>query len=91
MSDRQSATATASNMMGGAMERVEETVQQWPFSSVATAFGVGLGLGVILGCALAEQSQPRHWYDNISADRIGRSVLDSLSNVLPDRIARHVS
>ena len=91
MSERQSATATAAGMMGGAVERVEETVQQFPFSSVLTAFGIGLGLGVVLGCALAEPQRPSHWYDNLSAERFGRSMLDSLSNVLPEKFARHVS
>jgi hypothetical protein len=81
----------AREAVGGAVHRVEETVQQWPFSSVATAFGVGLGLGVILGCALAEQTRPSHWYDNLSAERIGRNVLESLSSVLPDSVARRMS
>lgn len=93
MSDRQQTATRSPGMMGGTMERMEETVQHWPFSSVTTAFGIGLGLGIVLGCALAEQSRPapHHWYDQLSAERLGRSVLDSLSNILPDAIARRVS
>jgi hypothetical protein len=94
MNEQRTATRPgATAMMGDAVERVEQTVQHWPFSSVATAFGVGLGLGVILGCALSEQSRPSpsHWYDQLSAERLGRNVLDSLSNVLPERLASRIS
>lgn len=92
MSERQKTAERASAAMGGAMERVEGTVEHWPFSSVATAFGVGLGLGVLLGCALAEQSRPaHHWYDQLSAERVGRNILDSLSSVLPDSLAKRMS
>jgi len=84
--------------MSGAMQRAEETVAEYPMSAVATAFGVGLGLGVLLAVAMTEQSRPSYspsrWYDslsNLNAERLGRGMLDSLSSVLPDSVARHIS
>jgi hypothetical protein len=79
--------------MGGAMQRAEQTVSEYPFSAIATAFGVGLGLGVLLAVAMTEQSRPSasHWYDQLSAERLGRTMLDSLSSVLPDAVSRRIS
>jgi len=81
--------------MSGAMHRAEETVAEYPMSAVATAFGVGLGLGVLLAVAMTDSRpsyyDPSHWYDKLSAEKLGRSMLSSLSGMLPDSVSRHIS
>ena len=72
---------------------MQECISEYPLASTLAAFGVGLGVGLLIGTALGGEShsRPRHWYDLQSAEDFGRRVLDVVSNALPDSIARRMS
>jgi hypothetical protein len=94
-SARERMRATQQEWTGRAQEGLQHGYQSMtdcvaknPASSVLTMFGVGFGLGVLIGYALSEPVRPRsRWYDMRSAERLGRSVLDSIVNALPDSIS----
>lgn len=60
-----------------------ESVREHPTASALVAFGVGLGVGAVLGASMA--TPPRHSRIEI-ANRLGRRLLDSLQEALPDAI-----
>jgi hypothetical protein len=65
-----------------------ECVSNNPASSVLTMFGVGFGLGVLIGYALAAPApRPTRWYDLQTAERFGRQMLDSIAGALPSSIS----
>jgi hypothetical protein len=49
-------------------------------------FGVGFGLGVLLGHVLAEP--PRE--ERTMVARFGRNVLDTMGRYMPDTISKHL-
>jgi hypothetical protein len=69
-------------------ERVQHTVTGYPAISVLTVFAAGFGVGLVLGCALSESSErSSSWYDRGHAEKFGRSMLDSIANMVPDALA----
>lgn len=64
-----------------------ETLGNWPATSVLTAFGIGLGIGMLLGYALSE---PAH-DERSSMARFGRNMLDSMSRYVPESVSKYVS
>jgi hypothetical protein len=68
------------------MARAKEVVEQHPMSALATVFFVGFGVGLFVGCALAEPMR----HDPTAAERaerVGRQMLDALARVVPDSLA----
>lgn len=63
-----------------------ECITNYPASSMLVTFGVGFGVGMLIGHLLAE---PPH-EERSSMARLGRSVLDAMHRYMPDSIARHV-
>lgn len=72
---------------------MQECLSEYPMASTLSAFGIGLGVGLLIGITLAGESrpQPRHWYDLGSAEDYGRRILDAVTSALPDSIAKRVS
>ncbi|MEZ6066536.1 MAG: hypothetical protein R3B90_12690 [Planctomycetaceae bacterium] len=56
-----------------------KAITEYPMGSVLTAFGIGLGVGAVVGSLLSDPEPDPH----SSAAAIGRRVLDSLSDYLP--------
>jgi len=70
-----------------------EFVQEYPASSVLVAFGIGLGLGVIVGHSLSESMTPSSGTRrNVerSMESFGRQVCDALRSSLPESVSRHL-
>jgi len=63
-----------------------ECVANHPASSLLVVFGVGFGLGVLLGHALAEP--PREERGSLAA--FGRQMLEAMRTHMPDAIARRL-
>lgn len=59
-------------------------IQERPLTSVMALFGAGLGAGVAVGCLLSRSSSTRR---SSMADEIGRSIVDSISRVMPDSLS----
>ena len=66
----------------------EATVGEYPTSTVLTAFGVGLGLGAALGVALVGATRKPTTVDR--AELVGRRLLESLRDVIPDGVSKYL-
>ena len=72
---------------------MQECVAEYPMASTLSAFGIGMGIGLLIGMALAGESRPkpRHWYELGSAEEYGRRILDTVTSALPDSIAKRIT
>ncbi len=68
-------------------EWAENFIQRSPMIATLAVFGLGLGVGAIIGSLLADSAPPSR---RQQAEALGRRVLDSLSDVLPDSVRRHL-
>jgi len=76
-----------------ALAKPQEFVSDHPVPSVFVVFGVGLGVGLVLGSLLAD----RPWHTPPSntrmavnmAEKLGRQVLDAINSVLPESLTKH--
>ena len=68
------------------------TLGEHPMTSVLMGFGLGLGVGLLLGTALAEPPRRRQWYefDTSQAEKVGQRVLDAIAGVLPDNVSKRL-
>jgi hypothetical protein len=65
-----------------------ELVEEYPMASTLLAFGVGLGVGVLVGQTIAgalRQESPR----SPRLDSLSQQVCDAVRNAVPDAISRH--
>jgi hypothetical protein len=63
-----------------------ECVADHPASSILVVFGVGFGLGLLLGHALAEP--PRDERHHLAA--FGRHMLEAMRGYMPDALAKRL-
>ncbi len=82
----QSAYEEAVHRAARGYEEVEHMVQRNPASAVFVAFGLGVGLGVLLGNSIAHASYFRE-PERGMAERVGLRVLDALAGVLPESMS----
>lgn len=66
----------------------EQSVDEYPLTWTLGAFAVGIGLGAMIGASLA---RPLGMRREVAAERLGRRVLDSIYDLLPDSVQRHIS
>lgn len=63
-------------------------VKENPVTATMVAAGLGVGVGIVLSKMIAESiPKPR---TRSTIESIGQQVMDSLSNTLPDMIAKHL-
>jgi len=72
----------------GAAE-VQECIREHSGTSVAVSLVAGFGIGLLIGRALAPHSEPRSWRERITAEGVGRRLLDRIERMLPDALAEH--
>jgi len=65
-----------------------EFVQEYPVSTTLVAFGIGLGLGVVIGHSLTDSMSPKA--ARSSMESFGRQVCDALRSSLPESVSRHL-
>lgn len=84
-------TAQATRTLRETAESSREMVETHPASAALTAFGVGLGVGVAIGLMLTEAASPpsRSSYSNYNS-RMAEQFMRSLSEYLPDALAKHM-
>jgi hypothetical protein len=70
-----------------------QIVEQHPMSTALMAFGIGIGVGVVLGSMLTTPDEPPTFGQRAehAAEKLGRQVIDAITGVLPQSIARHVA
>jgi hypothetical protein len=63
-----------------------ECVADHPASSILVVFGVGCGLGLLLGHALAEppRDERHHWA------AVGRHMLEAMRGYMPDALSKRL-
>ena len=66
----------------------ESAIQEHPLAMTMAMFGVGLGLGVVIGSALAE---PMGIRKQPVAETLGRKILDSISEYLPASVQKQLN
>lgn len=66
-----------------AQEKSGQVVGEHPLPSALTAFGAGVGIGLLAALLLPDAAWKRD-------TRITTRVLDSLSDVIPDSVARRM-
>jgi hypothetical protein len=65
----------------------ERSVDAYPLTWTLGAFAIGIGLGAAIGAAMARPLGFRH---EAVATNLGRRVLDSIYEVLPESVQRHM-
>jgi hypothetical protein len=65
----------------------QETFEQYPLGVTIGVFAAGLGLGAMIGAALARPLGVQH---QVVAETLGRRVLSSISDLLPESIQRQI-
>jgi hypothetical protein len=63
----------------------KELFEEYPIATVAIAFGLGMAAGIALVSMLSE-SAPPHRHN--MAHRLGSQLLDAMSSMVPDSMAR---
>ena len=73
-----------------ATESAQQVVEDRPIPTAVAVFGVGFGVGVLLGCALAD-ARPISGSGDRSVEAFGHHMLDSLANLVPQAVSNHLS
>lgn len=103
----QSAVSRAKSQATHAMEEVRDEVSGYVSRGVAqaremtrdhegtavlVALAAGFGVGLVIGCALAPSHQrERSWTDRITAEGLGRRMLEGIESVIPTAITDRFS
>jgi hypothetical protein len=67
---------------------VNQVVGTHPAAYVMTCFGLGVGIGIVIGHLLAESSPMNYFHHRETAtERLGRNILDAVAGVLPESLA----
>jgi hypothetical protein len=75
--------ASQQSMSTRCREMTEATIQRYPMGVSLAVFGVGLGLGTLVGSLLAGSCAAR---DRRIAEGLGRRMLHSLERIVPERL-----
>jgi hypothetical protein len=70
------------------IDRCCELTEENPMGATLAAFGVGVGLGAMIGVMLGEPSSRSRRH---TAEALGRRMLDSVAESLPESVRRYVS
>lgn len=68
--------------------QVCDYVEEQPVKSVLISLGVGIGAGLLLG-SMFRGSSRYFSRDQAFMDRVGSSVRESLSEIIPDSLKKH--
>jgi hypothetical protein len=72
-------------------EQFREMTRDHEGTAVVVALAAGFGIGLTIGCALASTGRrPRTWRDRLSAEGMGRHMLDRLEGMIPDALADYI-
>lgn len=69
------------------LDRAQDLVRDNAGRSLMIAFGTGMGLGILLGCAMSDSQRSSRWIDRSTAERLGRRFLDKVESMMPNAIS----
>lgn len=80
---------TFTSTISETMEKPAEMVREYPVSSMLILFGAGIGVGVLIGQTLCQQSSSQSYLDATTsyAERIGRQIYDAVRQA-PQAVSR---
>jgi len=79
-----------SDTMSRAAQKPQEMIGEYPISSALVVFGLGVGIGVILGQALCDPLE-RAFHTPTMAERWQHSMQEAMHNYLPEKLSRRMS
>ena len=85
-----SAGQTAEDWQNRARSEVSRAVDDNPAGTLMTAFGVGLGVGALIGLSIALSTASRPTPKSRAED-FGHRMLEALNDYLPDSVSRRLS
>lgn len=73
-------------------QRISQCVKDDPGKAMLISVGAGLGLGVVVGAMLAGGGRQTSsgWLNRRSAERLGRQLMSSVSDLIPDAISDRI-
>lgn len=71
--------------------RTNEWVGEHPLTSVTVMFGIGLGIGFVLGHTIAEAAGRKMFHEDTLAEKLTCQIRDVLKNTLPEQFSRYMS
>lgn len=77
-----------SENMWHTMEKPSEMVKEYPVSSMLLAFGVGLGVGVVIAQACAGPLMSYVHPEPSMTEKLSRQIYDAVANVIPQSLSR---
>lgn len=66
-------------------------VEEYPFASMTVMFGIGLGVGFVVGHTIAEAAGRKLFQGNTLAESVTCQIRDVLKNSLPESLSQYVS
>jgi hypothetical protein len=75
----------------GRSPQAREWVEEYPFASVTVLFGIGVGVGLMLGHTIAEATGRRLMHQETFTEKLACQIRDLLKNNIPQGIMRQMS
>ncbi len=72
------------------VESGAQAIKDYPLPSAATAFGLGVGVGLVAVYSVLGSMRGRNEEETL-AGRIGQQVLGALTDAMPDTLAKRLS
>jgi hypothetical protein len=83
-------TEQATDYVQRGASQARELVRDREGTAVAVALAAGLGVGMMIGCALVRSHhQERNWRDRITAEGFGRRLMDRIESLIPNALSDH--
>ena len=68
-----------------------EWVDEHPLTAVTALFGLGLGVGLLLGHTIAESAGRTLFHEDTLTEKLTSQIRDVLKSSLPKGLSRHLS
>ena len=76
--------------MWHAIERPTEMVKEYPVSTMLVAFGIGLGVGVVIAQACSGPLMQYVHHEPSTTEKLSRQIYEAVASVLPQSISRQL-
>jgi hypothetical protein len=80
----------ASEFVSRQASNVAECTREHAGAAVVTALVTGFGIGLLVGHAIGmPRRQPKRLIDRVTAEGLGRRLMDRIEGMIPDALAEH--
>jgi len=80
----------ASDYVSQGAAQVEECIREYSGTAVVVSLVAGFGIGIAIGRALSgSHHEPQTWRDRITAEGLGRRLMERIESMIPDALAEH--